>query len=99
MRLMKLDFKEIKHFQGKETYIADTLTRLQVREKKGQSTIEEDGMIAPIHSVISLLPVSDSTLQQKMDAPGEDPVCSVIKEYCHQGWLDKYSINDDIKPY
>lgn len=38
-------------------------------------------------------------LQQIMEAQKEDPVCRQIKVYCCEGWPDKYSLNDAMKPY
>ena len=64
-----------------------------------QSTIDDDEMIAHVGSAISSLPVSDAGLQQIMEAQDEDPVCSQIKVYCYEGWPDKYSLKDALKPY
>ena len=99
MRLMRFHFKEIKHVPGKQMYIADALSRLQVRDQMAQSTIDDDEMIAHVGSVISSLPASDARLQQIMEAQDEDPVCSQIKVYCYEGWPYKYSLKDALKPY
>jgi len=64
-----------------------------------KSTIDGDEMHAHIGSVISLLLASDARLQQIMEAQDKDPVCRQIKVYCHEGWPDKYSLNDAVKPY
>ena len=64
-----------------------------------QSTIDDDDMIAYVGSVIFSLPASDTRLQQIMEAQDEDPVCSQIKLYCYEGWPDKYSLKDALKPY
>ena len=56
-------------------------------------------MHAHIGSVISSLPASDTRLQQIMEAQEEDPVCRQITVYCCEGWPDKYSLNDAMKPY
>ena len=74
MRLMRFHFKEIKHVPRKEMYIADALSRLQVRDQMVQSTIDDDEMSAHVGSVISLLPALDTRLQQIMEAQDEDPV-------------------------
>ncbi|XP_078357457.1 uncharacterized protein LOC144642365 [Oculina patagonica] len=34
-----------------------------------------------------------------MVAQEEDPVCRQIKVYCYEGWPDKHSLNDAMKPY
>ena len=49
--------------------------------------------------MISSLPASDARLQQIMEAQEEDPVCRQIKVYCSEGWPDKYSLSDAMKPY
>ena len=99
MRLMRFHFKEINHVPGKKMYIADALSRLQVRDKVVQSTIDVDEMIAQVESVISSLPTSDTRLQQIIEAQEEDPVRSQIKVYCYEGWPGKQSLNDAMKPY
>ena len=52
-----------------------------------------------VASVITGLPASDSRLQQIIEAQEEDPVCRQIKTYCSEGWPDKHSVNDAMKPY
>ena len=55
-------------------YIADGLSRLQVRDQKAQSTIDDDEMTANVGSVISSPRASDTRLQQIMKVQEEDPV-------------------------
>ena len=50
-------------------------------------------------SVITRLPASDTRLQQIIEAQKEDPVCRQINTYCFEGWPDKHSVNDAMKPY
>ena len=60
---------------GKKMFIADTLLRLQVRKQaKLQPTIGEHEMTAHIGRGLSMLPVSDTRLQQIMEAEDVDPV-------------------------
>jgi hypothetical protein len=33
------------------------------------------------------------------DAQDEDEVCHNIKNFCQDGWPEKYQLNDAIKPY
>jgi len=94
MRLMRFHFKEIEHVPGKKMYVADELSRLQIRRQTAKSIINDDEMHAHIGSVISSLQASDARLQQIMEAQEEDPVCRQIKVYCCEGWPDKYSLND-----
>ena len=85
MPLMRFHLKEINHVPGKNMYIADALSRLQVRDKVVQSTIDDDEMIEHVESVISSLPPSDTRLQQIIEAQEEYPVCSQIKVHCYEG--------------
>ena len=61
-----------------------------------KSAIDDHEMHAHIVSVVSSPPASDARLQQTMN---EDPVFKQIKVYCCEGWPDKYSLNDAMKPY
>jgi len=99
MRLMRFHFKEINHVPGKEMYIADALSRLQAQYADPQPTIADDEVTPHVASVITGLPTSDSRLQQIIEAQDEDPVCRQIKTYCSEGWPDKHSVNDAMKPY
>ena len=76
---MRFHFKEIKHVPGKKMYVADALSRPQIRSQTVKSTINDDKMHAHIGSVVSSLPASNAPLQQIMEAQEEDPVCSQIK--------------------
>ena len=80
-------------------YIADALPRLQTHHADPQPTIADDEMTTHVASVITGLPVSDTRLQQIIEAQEEDPVCRQIKTYCSEGWPDKHSVNDAMKPY
>ena len=99
MRLMGFHFQEIKHVSGKKMYIADALSRFQARNKTAQSAIDDDEIYAHIESVFSSLPASDTRLLQIKEAQEEDPVSRQIKTNSPQGWLDKHSLNDVMKPY
>ena len=99
MRLMRFHFKEISHVPGKKMYIADALSRLQPQNADPQPTIADDEMTAHVASVITGLPASDTRLQRIIEAQDEDPVCRQIKTYCSEGWPDKHSVKDAMKPY
>nr|XP_058955069.1 uncharacterized protein K02A2.6-like [Pocillopora verrucosa] len=99
MRLMRFHFQEISHVPGKKMYIADALSRLQALHADPQPTIADDEMTAHVASVITGLPASDTRLQQIIEAQEEDPVCRQIKTYSSEGWPDKHSVNDAMKPY
>ena len=99
MGMMRFHFKEIKHIPGKQMHIADALSRLQTQDQKTQSTIKDDEMTAHVASIITSLPASDTKLQQILQAQEEDPICRPIKGYCYEGWPDKYTLRDAMKPY
>ena len=80
-------------------YIADALSRLQPQHADPQPTIADDEMTAHVASVITGLPASDTRLQRVIEAQDEDPVCRQIKTYCSEGWPDKHSVKDAMKPY
>ncbi|XP_015779104.1 PREDICTED: uncharacterized protein K02A2.6-like [Acropora digitifera] len=71
-------------------YIADALSTLQPQHAE---------MTAHVASVITGLPASDTRLQRIIEAQDEDPVCRQIKTYCSEGWPDKHSVKDAMKPY
>ena len=96
---MRFHFKEISHVPRKKMYIAVALSRLQAEHADPQPTIADDEMTAHVASVITGLPASDTRLQQIIEAQEEDPVCRQIKTYCSEGWPDKHSVNDAMKPY
>ena len=80
-------------------YIADALSRFQDQHADPQPIIADDEMTAHVASVITGLPVSDTRLQQIIEAQEEDPVCRQIKTYCSEGWPAKHSVNDAMKRY
>ena len=96
---MRFHFKEISHVPGRKMYIADALSRPQAKHADPQPTIAEDELTTHVASVITGLPASDTRLQQIIQAQEEDPVCRQIKSYCSEGWPDKHSVNDAMKPY
>ena len=71
----------------------------QTQHADPQPTITDDEMTAHVASVITGLPASSTRLQQIIEAQEEDPVCRQIKIYCSEGWPDKHSVNDAMKPY
>ena len=96
---MRFHFKEISQVPGKKMCIADALSRLQAQHADPQPTISDDEMTAHVASVITAIPASDRRLQQITEAQEEDPVCRQMKTYCSEGWPDKYSVNDAMKPH
>ena len=98
MRMMRFHFKQVTHVPGKKMYIADALSRLQT-PGQAVTTTDDEEMKAHVASVISSFPASVGRLQQIMEVQEEDPVCRQFKTYCYEGWPDKHSVKDAIKPY
>ena len=99
MRLMRFHFKEVNHVPGKKMYIADALSRMQAENSNKMATVPEEEMNIYVDSVLDSLPVSDVKLMEIKEAQDEDPVCRQIKNYCMEGWPDKFHLNDALKPY
>ena len=99
MRLMRFHFKVISHVPGKKMHIPDALSRLQPQHADPQPTIADDEMTAYVASVITGFPASDTRLQRIIEAQDEDSVCRQIKTYCSEGWPEKHSVNNAMKPY
>ena len=96
---MRFHFKVISHVPGKKMHIPDALSRLQPQHADPQPTIADDEMTAYVASVITGFPASDTRLQRIIEAQDEDSVCRQIKTYCSEGWPEKHSVNNAMKPY
>ena len=96
LRLDRFDFC-LQHIPGKEMYTADTLSRSPL-PKKGDSTLEELAELA-MDACIFHLPASRSTLNDLEEAQASDPVCSLLIQYCRDGWPSKTKVCDVILPY
>ena len=80
-------------------YIADALSRMQSENTNRTATVPEEEMNIYVDSVLDSLPVSDMKLIEIKEAQDEDPICRQIKNYCLEGWPDKFHLNDALKPY
>ena len=63
------------------------------------ATVPEEEMNIYVDSALDNLQVSDMKLIEIKEAQDEDPVCRQIKNYCLEGWPDKFRLNDALKPY
>ena len=99
MRLMHFHFKAVNHVPGKEMYIAAALSRMQSENTNRMATVPEEEMNIYVDSVLDFLPVSDVKLMEIKEAQDKDPVCRQIKNYCLEGWPDKFRLNDALKSY
>ena len=80
-------------------YIADALSRMHSENTNRMATVPEEEMNIYVDSVLDSLPVSDVKLMEIKEAQDEEPVCRQIKNYCLEGWPDKFRLHDALKPY
>ena len=95
---MRFHLNEVIHVPGKEMYVADALSRIQITSSECETTIKEQEMNIYLDSVLDSLPVSDIKLLQIKEAHDQDPICKEIKDYCLGGWPDKFHLHDARKP-
>ena len=99
LRLMRFDYT-IKHVPGKSLHTADTLSRAPLKFTANSDELMEIQEVEfYISTVISTLPVSDTRLSTIAQAQANDQVCSTLISYSQNGWPDKSSLPDAIKPY
>ena len=80
-------------------YVADALSTIQPTSSECETTIKEQEMNIYLDSVLDSLPVSDIKLLQIKEAQDEDTICKEIKDYCLEGWPNKFNLHDALKPY
>ena len=97
LRLARYNYS-IAHVPGKHLYTADTLSRapLELKESDTELSDEADRLLAVD---ISNLPASKEHLEQYKNAQSADPVCSLIINYCCNGWPEKTEIDTITRPY
>ncbi len=69
-------------------YTADTLSRAPTDSEK-----EDAEMQGEVEAFI------EKGLSKYRKAQEEDPVCTNLKHYCHQGWPAKAAVSPEIAPY
>ena len=72
---------------------------MQSENTNRMATIPEEEMKIYVDNVLDSLPVSVMKLIEIKEAQDEDPVCRQIKNYCLEGWPDKFRLYDALKPY
>ncbi|CAC5392949.1 unnamed protein product [Mytilus coruscus] len=96
MRLLRFDFT-IEHVPGKELNIADALSRAPV--DLSESNEFETETKAYVDSIVNNFPASDMRLQNIRDECVKDEICKTLMFYCKEGWPEKSSLSDSLKPY
>ena len=106
MRLMRFNLEKIVHIPGKEMYTSDALSRLIKRDSGGAPDVSQDSsfisdaeMNSFIDCVYQSIPASDKRLREIAEEQREDDVCKKIRQYCEEGWPERQSVPDIIKPY
>ena len=100
MRLMRFHIKSLIHIPGKEMYASDMLSRMIPKNDDTMQDKELESEIQSyVFSVIDAIPISDVKLRQLIEAQNEDEVTKKIKEYCLEGWPEKYQLPSAIHPY
>ena len=87
----------IQYIPGKEMFTADTLSQSPL-PRKGDSTLKELAKLA-MAACISHFPASCSTLNDLKKSQASDPICSLLIQYCWDGWPSKTRVSDVILLY
>ena len=97
---MRFDLQKIIYVPDKQMYTSDTLSRLVPKPTNSDvSLISEVEMNTFIGTVIDSLQVSDTKLQEIIEAQEDDEVCKRVKQYCLEGWPEKHAVPDAVKPH
>ena len=97
LRLDRFDYI-IKHVPGKQLYEADTLSRTPLLSTMCDPIVEElSELLMKTH--IAHLPASTQRLSMYDRAQADDSTCSLLLQYCHNGWPEKQSVDPMDKPY
>ena len=97
LRLDQFDYT-ISHVPGKQLYTADTLSRAPVPSVKHDTELEELAELL-METHIAHLPASKGRLETYRTAQSSDPTCSLLMQYCREGWPEKNLEDPMLKPY
>jgi len=87
LQLQRYDL-EVKHYQGKNIPVADTLSRKFLSDTY---PILSDGIDMQVHMVLSALPVSDRKKEEIQSLTEQDPQLVILKQVIIEGWPEKRS--------
>ena len=87
----------IEYVPGKELYTADTLSHAPVESQNHPEEDMQEQLFAEM--IVTGLPASADRLETFRQAQQNDPVCSKLLSYCHDGWPSKYNISPDLREY
>ena len=98
LRMNRFDY-DICHVPGKDLYTADALSRAPTAEPGKNSVAFQSEIEMFVEAVTSAIPASDSRLKEYLEHQKSDPVCSLIRSYCAQGWPVQSKISTNMQPY
>ena len=97
LRLTRFQYT-IVHVPGQWLNTADTLSRAPFPDTTTTSNLESEAKFF-ISSVASQLPASSDHLQAYRAAQSRDTTCSLLNNYCKNGWLKRHVIEGNLVPY
>ncbi|KAJ8405712.1 hypothetical protein AAFF_G00316920 [Aldrovandia affinis] len=96
MRLMIFSYT-ISHVPGKEIATADVLSRAPVDSTT--EGLQEEKINLYADSVIASLPATEKRLREIQTHQDNDDILWQLKQYCVEGWPDKFSIGRVFQPH
>ena len=90
---------QILHVPGKQVYIADTLSRVQVSSPTQTDTVLEELTEMAATGHINHLPASPTTLDRYRVAQDQEQLCATVKDYCRNWWPAKTDMVPALNPY
>ena len=98
LRLVRYHFT-IQHIPGKELITADTLSRSTTSSSSPDDQAFQADVAAYMAAVTDDLPAGDDRLTEFRVRQAEEDTCSANASYCQNGWPNKHSLADSLKPY
>jgi len=96
MRLMRFSYT-ISHVPGKDIATADVLSRAPVNSTAEGLSEEEVNLYAD--SVIASMPATEKRLREIQKHQDNDDILRQLKQYCAEGWPDKFTIGREFQLY
>ena len=97
LRLARFDYT-ISHVPGKALYTADTLSQAPLESSETDSSPQGEAELL-LEMCLSNLPANKERLDEYRASQSTDPVCSLVINYCRNGWPAKQDVDGIIKPY
>lgn len=96
MRLMRFSFT-VSHIACKDIATADVLSRAPV--SNGVEGLQEEEINLYINSVMASLPATEKRLREIQTQQDHDSILQQLKNFCAEGWPDKFFIERVFQPY